>query len=289
MICPLKNLKVQRVQIIYPCRGSSMQENYFDTIKNELEKGRPICEATIVEVEGTTPREIGTSMIIKADGSSLGTIGGGGLEYTTVQEALQFIECQNCGIKEVVSYKDHDENKEIISRVKVFLKVYLPKDKIIIFGGGHVGSALYKHAIHTNFLVVMADDREGFLSKEKYPQATQLIKENVLDKIKEELITANSYVMVASSTHKSDEEILKRVLQHPCQYIGMLGSKRKVERIFNNLKAQGIKEEKLERVYSPVGLKIGGQTPEEVALSIIAEMVAVKNGKEKEVKHMKEF
>ena len=264
-----------------------MQEYYFNTIKKEIELGRPICEATIVEIEGTTPREVGTSMVIKADGSGEGTIGGGQLEYLVTQEALKCITNQSSKIKEVLSYKNHDESQEVMSRVKVFLRVYLPQEKLVIFGGGHVGYSLYNFAVQTHFSVVLLDEREGFLSPEKYPRATQLIRENTLEAIDERLITPNSYAVVVSSTHKSDEEILRRVIQYDCKYVGMLGSKRKVATIFKNILDSGIEESKLDKVYAPIGLEIGGQTPEEVALSILSEIVAVKNGKGDGVRHMK--
>ncbi|MCR1899720.1 XdhC/CoxI family protein [Irregularibacter muris] len=264
-----------------------MQDYYFDTIKREIASGKVICEATIVEVEGTTPREVGTSMIIKADGTTEGTIGGGQLEYIVIKEALQCIEGQSSTIKEVLSYKNHDENQEVISRVTVFLRVYLPQDRLVIFGAGHVGYSLYNLAVQTHFSVILLDEREGFFDDAKYPHAAQLIRENTLDAIDQRLITPNTYVVVVSSTHKSDEEILKRVIQYDCQYVGMLGSKRKVANIFKNILESGIEEEKLQKVYAPIGLEIGGETPEEVALSILSQIVAVKNGKEDRVRHMK--
>lgn len=264
-----------------------MQNNYFDTIKNELEEGRAVCEATIIHIEGKTPREIGTSMIVKLDGSIVATIGGGELEYTIIKKASNYIKSGKSGIEEVTACKQNKKDRKIDTIIKVFLKVHLPKDKILILGAGHVGTALYNYAVDTKFPVAMADDREGFLTEEKYPGATQLIKGNILNHIDEELIRSNTYVIIASSSHKSDEEILKKVLEFQCKYIGMLGSTRKVDTIFTNLIAQGVEKRDLERVYSPVGLKIGGETPEEIALGIMAEIISVKNNKEDELIHMK--
>ena len=264
-----------------------MQNNHFDTIKDELEEGRAVCEATIIDIEGGTPREIGTSMIIKSDGSIVGTIGGGELEHTIIKKASAYIKSGKSGTEEVIGCKGNEKEEKSASKIKVFLKVHLPKDKILIIGAGHVGAALYNYAVDTKFAVAMADDREGFLEEEKYPKANQLIKGNIIDKINEEVITSNTYVMIASSSHKSDENILKKVLEFQCKYIGMLGSSKKVNTIFSNLRAQGIEESDLERVYSPVGLKIGGETPEEIALGIMAEIISVKNNKEDELVHMK--
>ncbi len=267
--------------------GKLMIEKYFNIIDKEIESGKTICEAFIVEVVGTTPRGVGTSMLIKADGSIEGTIGGGQLEYKVIQEALSYIEKQTDGTKEIISYKDNEKTMEIISKVKVFFKIYLPKAQIVIFGGGHVANNLYELALKMNFSVILLDEREGFLDDEKYLKATKLIKRNILDAINENLITSKTYVVVASSSHKSDEEILKRVIKYDCKYIGMLGSKQKVAGIFKNLTDSGIMNPKLEKVYAPIGLDIGGENPEEVALSIISEIVSVKNDKVDKLKHMK--
>lgn len=279
---------ISTCKLVYALRGGIyMQNNYFEFIKDELEQGRTICEATVVEVEGKTPRDVGTSMVIKSDGSTLGTIGGGNLEYTIIKKASKYIKDEKCGIEEVVACKDNEENNEINTRIKVFLKVHLPVEKLVIFGAGHVGTALYNYAIDTNFLVTIADGREGFLTEEKYPKATQLITGGINEQINEELINSNTYVIIASSSHKSDEELLKKVLGFPCKYIGMIGSRKKVDTIFENLQGEGIKKSELDKVYSPVGLKIGGRSPEEIALGIMAEIISVKNNMGGKLRHMK--
>ena len=169
------------------------------------------------------------------------------------------------------------EKKSCTGKLKIFIKTYMPQKKLIIAGAGHVAYCLYKFAFLAGFSVYVFDDREDLLTKDRYPKATKLIYGNISDTIKNYDLDRNSYVVIASGSTKSDENILKEVIMKETAYVGMLGSKKKVSTIMDNLLSQNIDAECLKKVYAPIGIGIGGETPEEVALSILSEIVLVKN------------
>lgn len=262
-----------------------MEIELLDIIKNQLMEGKRVCYAFIIEQEGSTPRGVGTSMVIKEDGEIFGSVGGGNVEVTTIVAAKRCIKEE---ISETISldvYTDNNGEKVYSGKVKIFIKTYLPQKKLIIAGAGHVAYCLYKLAILVGFSVYVFDYREDLLTKEKYPKAAELIYGKISDSIKNYDLDKNSYVVIASGSTKFDEDILKEVINKDTAYIGVLGSKKKVSSIMANLLSQNIDEESLKKVYAPIGIAIGGETPEEVALSILSEIVLVKNNGD--LKHMK--
>lgn len=254
-----------------------MELELLDIIQNEIRENRKVCYAFIINQEGSSPRGVGTSMIIKQDGSIFGTIGGGSVEYSTMIEAKNCIEKK---ISKTISFdieiKDKDKIKKVGS-VEVFIKTYLPQKRLILAGAGHVAHSLYKFALISGFSVVVFDNRDEILTKDKYPNAIELIIGDVADHLKNYKLDENDYLVIASGSTKEDEAILKVVIQEKLAYIGMLGSKKKIESIRKNLINQNISEDQLNKVYAPIGLDLNGETPEEVALSIISEIVLVKN------------
>jgi xanthine dehydrogenase accessory factor len=261
-----------------------MELELLTIIKNELMEDKKVCYAFIVQQEGSTPRGIGTSMVIKENGEIIGTVGGGEVEFKTITAAKKCIKEET---SEMISFdvcvKDSGENA-CVGKLKIFIKTYIPQKKIIIAGAGHVAYCLYKFAILAGFSVYVFDDREELLTKERYPKATKLIYGDISECIKKYVLDQNSYVVIASGSTKSDENILKEVITKDTGYVGMLGSKKKVSTIMDNLLSQNINAECLKNVYAPIGIGIGGETPEEVALSILSEIVLVKNNGE--LKHM---
>ncbi|MCB2297507.1 XdhC family protein [Clostridium tagluense] len=254
-----------------------MELELLSIIKNELMEDKKICYAFIIEQEGATPRGVGTSMVIKENGETFGTVGGGKVELTAIAAAKKCIKEETSeSISSDVYVYDNGE-KICTGKVKVFIKTYMPQKKLIIAGAGHVAHCLYKLATLVGFSVYVFDDREELLTKEKYPNATRLIHGKISDTIKDYDLDKNSYVVITSGSHKSDEDILKEVITKNTAYVGMLGSKKKISTIMDNLLSQNIDAEFLKKVYAPIGIAIGGETPEEVALSILSEIVLVKN------------
>lgn len=258
----------------------------IECIKSEVEAGRKVAHLVITEKEGAAPRGEGTAMVVKENGDILGTIGGGKIEFEAIEEAKRaMVKNESKSLEYGVNVSSESAGEFCGGKVKVFLKVYKPEEKIVIAGAGHVGYNLYCFAEKLGYDVVMLDDREGFLTEERYPNAVALHRGDIIDNLKKINLDKNTYVMVSSSSHISDENILYEVLKNDPKYIGMLGSKKKVSTIFKSLIKRGVSDEKLSKVNSPVGIGLGGSTPEDVAFSIMAEIHVIKN--EGKLKHMK--
>lgn len=254
-----------------------MELELLTIIKNELMEDKKICYAFIIKREGSSPRGIGTSMVIKENGEFFGTVGGGKVEFATIAAAKQCIKEETSKTISLDIYFEENGEKTCTGKVEIFIKIYMPQKKLIIAGAGNVAYCLYKFADLSGFSVYVFDDREDLLTKERYPKAAKLIYGKISDTIKSYDLDKNSFVVITSGSTKSDENILKEVITKNTAYVGMLGSKNKISTIMDNLLRQNIDIECLKKVYAPIGIGIGGETPEEVALSILSEIVLIKN------------
>lgn len=250
----------------------------------EIEKGTELALITITNSSGSTPRNKGTQMAVLKDGSIIGTIGGGSLEKRVIELAKEAIAK---GESESVNLPLDTQGVEMIcgGEVDIFIKVYSANPQLIIIGGGHVAYAIYKMALLLNFNITIFEDRIEFLNEQRFPDATELIHGDIAQNLSKYNITENSYIVIATRGHSCDQEALEAVVNSKAKYIGTMGSKRKILTIFDNLKEKGISNEALSKVYAPIGLDIGDNSPEEIAISILAEIIAVKNNKTSE--HMK--
>lgn len=263
-----------------------MELELIEIIKNEISNNRKVCYAMIIEQSGSSPRSIGTAMVVKENGEIFGTVGGGTVEYQTMIEAKK---CIDRGISKTVCFDikvEEGTEYQSTGKVNIFLKTYLPYKKLIIAGAGHVAYSLYKLAVIAGFSVIVFDDRENLLNRERYPKASELIYGKVQEEIREYALDRDCYIVIASGSTATDEAILKEVISKDVAYIGVLGSQKKIKKIFENLSYQNIDISMLEKVYAPIGIAIGGEAPEEVALSILSEIVMLKNNGE--LRHMKQ-
>ncbi|MBS4214198.1 XdhC family protein [Neobacillus rhizophilus] len=229
--------------------------------------------AMIIESRGSTPSHVG-KMIVHPDGTIEGTVGGGLVEYFVIDECVQAIQK---GKSKIVEYKLNKHAKDGIQMncggtVRVFIEVYKSRPELVLAGAGHVAIALSKLADFLEIPYRVVDDREGYCTKERFPNATRLIVDEDIGKA---TLAANlnekSYLVIV--TKDQDEIVLKTALQFPCSYIGMLASKRKAIQILQKLKDEGFSEELLERVSSPIGVDINSETTQEIAISIIGEII----------------
>jgi xanthine dehydrogenase accessory factor len=171
--------------------------------------------------------------------------------------------------------------------LEVFVEPVLPPAELYIFGAGHVGAALYRVARIGGFDVTVVDDREAYANRERFPEAQQVIAEE-LDKAMAQLMPSEStYIVVVTRGHRDDMRVLRWAVQTPARYVGMIGSKRKTITIFKELQEEGIPAQLFDRVHAPVGLDIGAVTPEEIAVSITAELIAKRRNVERELPHMR--
>lgn len=253
--------------------------------------GRKAALATIVAVRGSIPSFHSAKMLVRDDGSIVGTIGGGCVEAEVWQAAREVIASEK---PRTLSF-DLNQNPKYDSglvcggSLEIFIEPVLPTAQLYIFGAGHVSLALYHAALPTGFEVVVVDDREAYANRERFPRAQEVIAADYDRALARLAPGASAFLVIVTRGHHDDMRILRWAVQTEAGYIGMVGSKRKAISILRELTAEGLQPELFDRVYSPVGLDIGAVTPEEIAVSILAELIAVRRRAERPLPHMSWF
>ena len=252
-------------------------DDIYEAIARLRRRGEKAVLATIVSTRGSTPRKESAKMLVQANGKIIGTVGGGSIEHQVYQEALQLIEGNE---SRLAHYKltNADASKEGMTCggiVDVFLEPIKPLPTLIIFGGGHI-SFLARIGKMVDFCVTIIDDRPEFANAERFPEADETIAEDLTSVTKRLDINSSSYIVIVTRGHQDDTRVLEWAVTTPAVYIGMIGSKRKIHTVFSYLKTKCITQEQLDRVHSPIGLPIGAETPEEIAVSIMAEIIQVR-------------
>ncbi len=262
--------------------------------KDLIEKGEDFVIAKVVDTSGSAPRKKGAWLLMMKDGTKAGTVGGGLLELETEKLAMAAFDTKQSfiyhfrlqpGEENSLDMRcggDVDISIEYIDATNPgsFLYEFNLKTKAYIFGAGHVGLALEPVLRHVGFQTVVLDDREEYASRERFPEADEVI---VLDSFREAYkdieTDLDSYIIIVTRGHAGDYDVLKQALRAPHAYIGMIGSKKKVAVGMKLLQDQeGFTREELDKVYSPIGLEIHAETPEEIAISVAAEMIQVRAG-----------
>ena len=257
-----------------------------ETLKEALErisKGETVALATIVETKGSTPREVGAKMLVGKDGLIVGTIGGGITEAKVIEEVKQSLKE---GKGKLVTYhltKEQaalDEGAICGGDMKIFIDVLQPKEEVLIFGAGHIAVCVSRLAKMVGFKVTVVDSRKEFANQDRFPDADEIIAEDTEKALTHLKITPSTYIIVLTRGHLKDEEVLGSVIKSGAAYIGMIGSRKKNSTVFQHLEEQGISAQELKEVHAPIGVDIGAQTPEEIAVSIMAEIIQVRKQKE---------
>ncbi|MCF6466153.1 XdhC family protein [Clostridium sp. Cult2] len=258
-------------------------------LNESLKNSKSVATITIVSSEGSTPRGVGSSMLVDEEGNILeGTIGGGALEEKAKRDAIYCIK-RNKSL--LIEYNlDRDSKTGNIlpmacgGKVSLFIKVYNSQEKLILVGAGHVAEKIAKMASILGYFITVLDSREERLTSNLFPDVEYLILGDIVENLEKMEVDHNTSIIIVTHGHKYDQDALEVVLKSNAKYIGMIGSKNKVRTTFNNLLEKGYLKEELSKVYTPIGLDLGGETPEEIALSIMAEIQAVKY--EKEAPHL---
>jgi xanthine dehydrogenase accessory factor len=255
-------------------------ENLFEALANAKKAGIPSALAIVIRTEGSVPRKPGAKMIIFGDGKIAGTLGGGDLENRVIEQALESI---NEGTPRIASFTlDMEKGKLDMmcgGTVEVYIEPVLPSEKLIIFGAGHITKALAPMMAKIGFLVSVVDDSPDFVKKDYFPDIEDVHIEDMEVFAGSVSSESKTYIIVLSRGFSRDKAILRQLLKKEFRYIGMIGSQRKIENMIMELKREGIPEEVFSMLKSPVGLDIGAETPEEIAISIAGEILAIKKGK----------
>lgn len=251
----------------------------IDLLEKALEASRSgeiVALATIVRAQGSTPRAVGTKMIVFKDGSFRGTIGGGEMERRVIEAAKTALLNRQPALLHY-NFQEVEAGDPGIcgGENDVFIDLIAPPMEMVIAGAGHVGQAVAELGAFLGLECIVIDSREEWANAERFPRARKILVGSIAEELQKHPIGLRSYVVIATRGHLEDGEALAAVLRSPAAYIGMIGSRRKKLRIFEMMRAQGFEEHLLERVSAPIGLDIGAETPEEIAVSIIAEVVKV--------------
>ena len=253
--------------------------------------GRRGAVATIVNVRGSIPSFKTAKMLVRDDGSIAGTIGGGCVEAEVWQAAREVMESEKPRTLTFDLNQDPKYDTGLVcgGTLEIFIEPVLPPAELYIFGAGHVAASLYKVARIAGFDITVVDDREVYASRERFPEAQEVIAED-FDKVTARLQPSeSSYIVIVTRGHRDDMRVLRWAVQTPARYVGMIGSKRKTITIFKELQKEGLAPELFDRVHAPVGLDIGAITPEEIAVAITAELIAKRRNVERELPHMSWF
>lgn len=246
----------------------------FNRIAELMKTGREFAVATIVSASKGTPRKSGTRMIIFPDGSTEFTIGGGQLERTAIKKGIKAIK-DDKEINFKVELKTGKSGMACGGEVEVLVEVFKTTLRVIIFGGGHIGLALSRILDVIGMPYIVVDDRRDFVTSERFPNATK-VRLSAYDKVVRDLrVDENTYCVIVTHSHRGDKRVLGDLLKTPAIYLGMIGSKNKVKTVLYSIGKEGIKVD-TERIYAPIGLDIGGDAPEEIAIAIAAEILKVR-------------
>lgn len=258
-----------------------MEGKILKAVSDAVEKGIEVAVVTVLEVKGSSPGKEGSMMAVFSDGSIIGTVGGGALEYEIIQESLKAINKNSSCEKSFELTETGNLYMKCGGFIRVYIKIFAKREKLLIMGGGHLGAELYTLGKFLNKYVVIFDDREEFINKERFPKADELIFGKMEETVKNYSIDENSYIIIVTRGHENDKQCLKAILDKKIspKYIGMVGSKGKVISTYKELLSEGYSKEELKEIYSPIGLDISNSEPKEIALGIMAEIIAVKNKK----------
>jgi len=255
-------------------------ENFFEKIVDLKRSGEPAALAIVIRTEGSTPRKVGAKMIILKDGKTVGTLGGGDLEKRVIEEALNAIKQ---GQPRIVSFTLDIEkgNLDMMcgGKLDVYIEPILPKERLIIFGAGHITRGLAPLMKLAGFQVSVVEDSPDLLQKDKFPEIQDLILTDMEKFARDLHPDPQTFIVILSRGFSKDKAILTQLIQKDFKYIGMIGSLRKINTMRGDLQKEGIPEEAFSKLRAPIGLDIGAETPEEIAISIAAEIIAAKRGR----------
>ncbi len=258
-----------------------MNQDVFAALHDALARGEATALVTIVKAEGSTPQRVGAKMLVFADGRTVGTIGGGCYENDALGKARDAI---SAGRSRTVRYELSDDFAEETGlicggQMEVFIEPIEPAPRLYVIGAGHVGLHLAHLAHQVGFRVHVIDDREKFANRQRFPDADEIVVDSIPDWLHRAELPANAYVVVVTRGHRHDLDALRSVAARDLRYVGLIGSRAKVKRIYDALLEEAMPPECLRRIHAPIGLDIGAVTPEEIAVAILAELIAVKYGK----------
>jgi len=263
----------------------------YEEIVKLRQQGRRGAVATIVNVRGSIPSFKTAKMLVRDDGSIFGTIGGGCVEADVWQAAKEVMESEKPRTLTFNLNQDPKYDTGLVcgGTLDIFIEPVLPPAVLYIFGAGHVAVNLYKVAKNAGFDVIVVDDRDAYANRDRFPEASEVIAEDFDQATARLTPSESSFIVIVTRGHRDDMRCLRWAVQTSARYIGMIGSRRKTIAIYRELQKEGLPAHLFERVHAPVGLDIGAVTPEEIAVAITAELIAIRRHAERALPHMSWF
>ena len=250
----------------------------YDEIVRLRRLGQKCALATIVNVKGSIPSYESAKLLVREDGSMMGTVGGGCVEaevWNAAREVLDTEKPKNLSFS-LGQDAAYDEGLICGGQLSIFVEPVIPQPQAFIFGGGHVSKSISKVATIAGFATSIIDNREAFANPDRFPEAEATYAEEYEDVFPKLPITSSSYLIIVTRGHRDDMRVLRWAISTPARYIAMIGSKRKTISVIHELEREGFPRDAFERIFAPMGFEIGAESPEEIAVSVVAEMIAAR-------------
>jgi xanthine dehydrogenase accessory factor len=244
----------------------------YEEILRLKKQGRASALATIVECQGSSPQKQGAKMLVRDDGTIMGTLGGGCIEAEVLQHGLMAIQD---GQPRTIPFELTEKHGGLVcgGKVLVYIEPVRTAPRLVILGAGHVGRALSTLARFSGFSVTVVDDRPEYANKDNLPEAHEIVVSDFAEVFSRVPADKAAFIVIATRGHNHDLDAVKAALKTEAGYIGLMGSRRKKGLLMNALRDAGFSREDIDRVIIPVGIAINSVTPEEIAVSIMAQLV----------------
>jgi len=252
-------------------------KDIFQKLADIEKEGGQAALAIVVRTKGSTPRKAGSKMIVMEDGSTVGTLGGGGLEKKVVEESLEALK----GGKVKLTSFTLEGSLDMMcgGEMEIYIEPINLREKLIIFGAGHITEALAPLMRSMGFRVTVVDDNPEVPEGGRFADIEEVHSEDMESYAERLPPESNAYIVILTRGFSKDEAVLERIIGKDFRYVGMIGSGKKIRTIKEDLISKGIQRERFSKLHAPIGLDIGAETPEEIALSIAAEIISVRKGK----------
>jgi xanthine dehydrogenase accessory factor len=252
----------------------------FAEIVRLRKAGQKCALATIVEVNGSIPSYESAKILVREDGSFAGTIGGGCVEAEVWNAAREVIATEKPRHLSFNLGQDAAYDNGLIcgGQLNVFIEAIVPQPQAIIFGAGHISKSLARVSSLAGFSVTVVDNRESFANRDRFPNVDEVIAAEYEELFEQLPVHYSSYIVIVTRGHRDDMRVLRWAITTEARYIAMIGSRRKVIAVIREFEKEGLPREAFEKIHAPMGLEIGAITPEEIAVSVAAEMIAVRRG-----------
>jgi len=258
----------------------TMATEFFQELKEAFNKDQPFVLCTVIETTGSSPGTVGQKMIVYRDGSTVGTVGGGVNEERVRVAAVDLFKN---GTSRILTFNLANplEGSEPVcgGEARVFIELQAHEPRMVIFGAGHIGRTLARMASLARFQVTLVDERPEYADPKKFPASVEVVCLPYVEAAEKAMIDKRCHVVVATPGHVKDREVLERVLRYDAAYVGLICSAKKMVEMKQAFKSAGYDVRRVDDLFAPIGINLGSTTPEEIAVEILAQIVAFRNGK----------